>query len=135
MAQHRHPALESPYYSQPREIAVSEELKHTIKIVKQSNTEPVEFELVSTVMLQKILKSDDEKAKRSVEKAAKSGDGVLALNTDNDSYEIVDAAGNEEFSLVSTQMLRHVLDKNKPKVTNPVEPVARESGFDPYNSD
>lgn len=135
MAQHRHPALESPYYSQPREFAVSEELKHTIKIVKQSNTEPVEFELVSTVMLQKILKSDDEKAKRSVEKAAKSGDGALALNTDNDSYEIVDAAGNEEFSLVSTQMLRRVLDKNKPKVAKPVEPVALESGFDPYNSD
>ncbi len=114
---------------------MSEELKHTLKIVKQSNTETVEFELVSTVMLQKILKSDDEKAKRSVEKAAKSGDGVLALNTDKDSYEIVDAAGNEEFSLVSTQMLRRVLDKNKPKVAKPVEPAALESGFDPYNSD
>ena len=135
MGQHRHPALESPYHSQPSEIAVSEELKHTVKIVKQSNTEPVEFELVSTVMLQKILKSDDEKAKRSVEKAAKSGDGILALNTDNDRYEIVDAAGNEEFSLVSTQMLQRVLDKNKPKVAKPVKPVALESGFDPYNSD
>ena len=108
---------------------MSEELKHTIKIVKQSNTEPVEFELVSTVMLQKILKSDDEKAKRSVEKAAKSGDGVLALNTDNDSYEIVDADGNEKFSLVSTQMLQRVLDKDKPKVAEPVEPVALESGL------
>lgn len=135
MGQHRHPALESLYHSQPSEIAVSEELKHIVKIVKQSNTEPVEFELVSTVMLQKILKSDDEKAKRSVEKAAKSGDGILALNTDNDSYEIVDAAGNEEFSLVSTQMLQRVLDTNKPKVAEPVEPVALESGFDPYNSD
>ncbi len=114
---------------------MSDQLKHTMKIVKSSNTQTSEFELVSTVMLQKILKSDDEKAKRSIEKAACGGEGVLAHNTDNDRYEIVDAAGNEEFSLVSTQMLQRILDKDKPEPPEPVEPVVKETGFDPYNSD
>lgn len=114
---------------------MSDQLKHTMKIVKNSNTQTSEFELVSTVMLQKILKSDDEKAKRGIEKAARGGEGVLAHDTDNDRYEIVDAAGNEEFSLVSTQMLQHILDKDKPKALEPVEPVVMETGFDPYNSD
>ena len=123
---------------------MSEELKHTIKIVKNSKSETAEFELVSTMMLQKILKSDDEKAKRSIERAADGADGVLALDTDNDSYEIVDADsarceivdadGNEEFSLVSTQMLQRILHKDKPEAEEPVEPVVLDSGFDPYNS-
>ena len=104
-------------------------------MVNDSDTQTTEFELVSTVMLQKILKSDDEKAKRSIEKAARGGDGVLAHDTDNDRYEIVDAAGNEEFSLVSTQMLQRILDKDKPEPLEPVEPVVMETGFDPYNSD
>jgi len=123
---------------------VSEELKHTIKIVRNSKSETAEFELVSTMMLQKILESDDEKAKRSIEKAADGGDGVLALDTDNDSYEIVDAdsarceivdaGGNEEFSLVSTQMLRRILHKDEPEAEEAVEPVVLDSAFDPYNS-
>lgn len=132
---------------------MSEQHSPTVKILRPSKvtadgrgrsvwTDPIataELELVSTVMLEKILESDDDNAKRSIAKAAESGDGVLVHDAHNNSYQIVDADDNEEFSLVSTQMLRHMLDKDKPVKKTPVAPPDSESvsgsGFDPYNSD
>ena len=120
-----------------------------MKFFKQEPAEDsvatTELELVSTGALQKILASNDENAKRDLRKAAESGDGVLARDAENNRYEIVDAAGNEDFSLVSTQMLHRMLEKDNPvkdkervkvKEKEKVEvPVVMESGFDPYNSD
>ncbi len=116
-------------------------LKQTMKPFKQAPEEDslatTELELVSTGALEKILASNDENAKRDLRKAAESGDGVLARDAENDRYETVDAASNEDFSLVSTEMLHRMLERD-----NPVEekdegdvPVATDSGFDPYNSD
>ena len=99
--------------------------------------EPAEFELVSTLMLQKILKSDDEDRKQKIEDAAArdaGADGVLARDVGTDSYRIVDSDGSEEFSLVSTQMLQKMLNKDAPEKVDEEEITAVESGFDPYNS-
>ena len=72
---------------------MSDELKTTVRIQRPARihsdgrnrsvcAEPVEiaeFELLSTVALKKILRSNDESAKKSIAAAAKSGDqGVLA---------------------------------------------------------
>jgi len=118
---------------------VSNILKQTMKFLKQEPAEDsvatTELELVSTGALQKILASNDENAKRDLRKAAESGDGVLARDTESNRYEIVDAAGNEDFSLVSTQMLHRMLEKDNPEKEKVEVPVAMESGFDPYNSD
>lgn len=116
-------------------------LKQTMKFFKQAPAEDslatTELELVSTGALQKILASNDENAKRDLRKAAESGEGVLARDAENNRYEIVDATGKDDFSLVSTQMLHRMLEKDNPeKEKEKVEvPVAMESGFDPYNSD
>ena len=53
--------------------------------------EPTELELVSTVMLQKILSSDDESSKAAIEDAARcDGDGVLAHDPGNGGFAIID---------------------------------------------
>ena len=124
---------------------MSEILKQTIRISRPSKTkvdergrsvwtekvETVELELVSTMMLQTILDSNDEEARQQIENVANHGDGVLARDQENNRFEIVDADGHEEFSLVSTQMLKRILID-----PNDNEPDCEEaaSGFDPYNS-
>ncbi len=125
-------------------------LKQTMKFLRQVSArteshdgaaieDPVattELELVSTGKLQKILDSNDEKAKRSIRKAAETGDGLLAHDAENDQYKIVDAAGDEDFSLVSTQMLHRMLAKDNPVEKKKAEaPAVSDSAFDPYNSD
>lgn len=139
-----------------RDRPVSDEHDPTIRLKKKPNVitddrgrrvwaapvEPAEFELVSTMELQRILDSDDE-ARQKIEDAARTEenpDAVLAHNTENDDYEFVDADGNEEFSLVSTQMLFKILakdnidgssDNDDDAAAKPADPGG---GFDPYNS-
>tara|TARA_R110002096_G_scaffold21113_4_gene69030 strand:+ start:8860 stop:9246 length:387 start_codon:yes stop_codon:yes gene_type:complete len=96
-----------------------------------------EFELVSTMMLQNILEADDGSAKEQLKQVAEfdiEGTGLLAHNATNDSYEIVDGEGNEEFSLVTTQMLQRILKKDESGDPG-IETLEVDSGFDPYNSD
>ncbi len=83
---------------------MSDELKKTVRIVRKPKvaldehghsvwTEPVEaveLDLVSTTMLKEILDSDDKKAKRRIEEAAQGKDGVLAHDTQNNKFEIID---------------------------------------------
>lgn len=83
---------------------MSDELKQTVRIVRKPKvaldehghsvwTEPVEaveLDLVSTSMLKKILDSNDEKARQRIEEAAKGKDGVLAHDTQNNHFEIID---------------------------------------------
>lgn len=53
--------------------------------------ETAEFELLSTVALKKILESNDQAAKKSIEAAADSGEqGVLAMDIATGHFEILD---------------------------------------------
>ena len=83
---------------------MSDDLKKTVRIVRKPKvaldehghsvwTEPVEnvqLDLVSTTMLKKILDSNDEKARRRIEEAAQGKDGLLAHDTRNNQFEIID---------------------------------------------
>ncbi len=83
---------------------MTEEFKKTVRIVRKPKvaldehghsvwTEPVEaveLDLVSTTMLKQILDSDDKKAKQRIEEAAQGKDGVLAHDTQNNKFEIID---------------------------------------------
>ena len=133
---------------------MNDELKRTIRIKKPrvetdergrtvwaGPVETTELELVSTMMLKKMIDSGDEARKRRLREAAEQKDGVLARDTSNDEFQIIDdddlkaaldSAGNddaepagvaieqiplgtgseEELSLVSTQALRHMLDQD-----------------------
>jgi hypothetical protein len=101
--------------------------------------DPVEFELVSTKMLETILDTEDDRQKQALRDAAASRDGVLAHDAENNRFEIIDdddllaaldnAKGSdllrrtadvlleaelpeedaEELALVSTQMLKQIL--------------------------
>ncbi len=131
---------------------MSEQLKNTVRINKSaltqsdsSNTnvwsepiESIEFELVSTASLKKLLTTDEDTRRKleTVAAEATGTPGVLAHNVDNDRYEIVDAQGSDEFSLVSTQMLTHMLKSDaQPATDADLLPDDPNSGFDPYNSD
>lgn len=114
-----------------------------------AGVESVELELVSTTSLTKILESGDKKSQDSIRKAASGNDeGVLARNTATGSFEIIsDAilnkalddnksqAATDELSLVSTQVLRKVL--NPDGTAEYTKPTAggkdKFGGFDPYN--
>jgi hypothetical protein len=104
-----------------------------------------ELELVSTQALRIILDSKDEKARKSLSRAAsKGGNGVLARDLASGSFEVIDddelqkildstadlppisrpadvtlvpatEGSGEELSLVSTQALRKILGTEPPK--------------------
>jgi len=106
-------------------------------------TDTGELELVSTVMLNKLLDSDDVAAQsklRDVASQKDTPDGILAHNSANDSYEIV-APGDDipldndiPLELVSTQMLKDMkIIVDDDVVKDELPPV--DKGFDPYNSD
>jgi len=134
---------------------MSSDFKQTVRIVRNGSDEPTELELVSTVMLERILKSDDSHRKDELREAAKGCDGVLAHNADSDRFEIIDDYelpqdivlepvagsnddGKNDFSLVSTQMLQRMLSKDDDQkgqvATEPERKVVLDQGFDPYNS-
>ncbi len=120
-----------------------------------------ELELVSTQALKQILTSRDETDRRALKEAANTAaNGVLARDPNTSYFEIVtdedlqkilddnknlpdmdrpadatlaplrDYAGNDKFSLVSTQALQKVLGKD----ATASEPVEKEAGFNPYDS-
>ncbi len=82
---------------------MTEKLKRTVRILRHPKVtlddrgrsvwiDPVksaELELVSTVMLERVLKSDDEGRKKKIRAAATGKDGVLAHDWENDSFKIV----------------------------------------------
>lgn len=120
---------------------MSDELKRTVRIARPSKSgvddrgrnvsegpvEEVELELVSTVMLKKVLLEKSESDREKLREAAEGKDGVLARHLGTNEFEIIDWPGQaEDASLVSTMALRRVLNEEED------EPA--ESGFDPYNS-
>lgn len=156
---------------------MNDELKRTIRSKKPrvetdergrtvwaEPVETTELELVSTVMLKKMIDSGDEARKRRLREAAGQKDGVLARDTSSDEFQIIDdddlkaaldsadddaepagvaieqiplgTGGEEELSLVSTQALRHMLDKDHAPDDEPAdaEIIEEDRSFDPYNS-
>jgi hypothetical protein len=121
--------------------------------------ESVELELVTTGMLEQILQTDDDDAKRRLREAARGKDGVLAHDPRRGRYEIIDdddlkaPAGapetggastvvleplssladidGEELSLVSTQALRRIIRVEEDEPDD--ERLEPDKGFDPYN--
>lgn len=132
---------------------MTDEVDRTIRILRKPDTggslgnrnvwsgpiEPGEFELVSTVMLQNILKTEDKETRKRLETvAALDVEGqVLAHDPKNDRYEIVDGAGSDDFSLVSTQMLQRILKGDDAGAADgSIDDLGEmDTGFDPYNRD
>jgi hypothetical protein len=128
--------------------------------------EEIELELVSTVMLRKIIDSDDEEKKQRIKNLAEEGDGVLARCPSSREFEIVsddelEAAiaasneepafhrptdvvlepavpteGEEELSLVSTQVLRQMLshDDEPSSSSDDLGSDSDSGGYNPYDS-
>lgn len=83
---------------------MSERLKKTIRIQRRASVntddrgrnvwtdtiETAELELVSTVMLKKIIDSGDDERKERLREAAEGKDGILAHDPQSDRFEIVD---------------------------------------------
>ena len=156
---------------------MNDELKRTIRIKKPrvetdergrtvwaDPVETTELELMSTTMLRKMIDSGDEARKQRLHEAAEQKDGVLARDTGNGEFQIIDdddlkaalksaddpeagtadvvmeqiplgTGGEEELSLVSTQALRHMLDKDHTPDDEPEDAEIEENrNFDPYNS-
>ena len=156
---------------------MNDKLKRTVRIKKPSvetddrgrtvwagPVETTELELVSTTMLRKMIDSGDEARKRRLREVAEQKDGVLARDTGNDEFQIIDdddlkaalkhaddpeagtadvvmeqiplgTESEEALSLVSTQALRRMLDKDDAPDDEPdaVE-IEEDRSFDPYNS-
>ena len=119
-----------------------------------------EFEILSTMRLKAILDEDPAITREQLREAAESGDGFVARNVNDNTLNImtgdsVRAALNdqdgeyaseqsiedaEELTLVSTQMLRVVLEKpdlTPAEVSEELELIAEQEsmgGFDPYNN-
>ena len=155
---------------------MSDEFKQTVKIVRKPKvttddrgrtvwSDPVEtanLELVSTQMLKQLIESGNQAATEQIRHVASSKEGMLAHNSESDSFEIIsdeelqqildsghelhearnfvdaidepmaDAAGaEEELELVSTQLLRQILDPAAAPSSDDDAPP--DSGFDPYN--
>ena len=157
---------------------MSERLKQTVRILKRSKVQtddrgrsvwvdPVdtaELELVSTVMLKRMLDSGDEQRKDRIRKAAQGKDGVLARDAENDTFEIIDdddlqqalQAASDTTDVkttdVSVEPLMDRADSDDEELslvstqalrriltkdapqTEDSLPVEEEQGFDPYNS-
>lgn len=81
--------------------------------VSSDTVETAGLELVSTMALNRILDSDDKQKRASIEKAANPAhDGVLAMDPENGTFEIID--DNE---------LQKILDENQdlPPINRPSE--------------
>lgn len=126
--------------------------------------ETAQLELVSTQMLEALINEDGDRRPR-LEEAMRQGDGVLAHDPDRDAFEIVsdddlrlalEASGNknaalprepttyeveeasttvDELSLVSTQMLRAMLDPDGTSSDEHADDkVDAGGGFNPYDN-
>lgn len=151
---------------------MSDELKRTIRILRNEKVgtdsrgrtvwtkpiEPAELELMSTMMLEKLLESGDEDQKRRLRELAESGDGVIACNSRTDEFEVIRDAdleaalqaandpdapnrlpqytlervdeGNdgEELSLVTTQALRKILGHPGPESEDDPDTATEQGG-------
>ena len=156
---------------------MSDELKKTIRIhrgqkvgtdeqgrsVWTKPVESIELELVDTVMLRKVLESDDEEKKRRIRSLANEGDGLLGRTTESQDFEIISDEelemalsasdqvpeftrpadvvlepassddGEEELSLVSTQLLRQMLSHDDDEAAGESGDPEEQGGYNPYD--
>lgn len=156
---------------------MSDKLKQTIRIKRGEKVgvddrghsvwtkpvESIELELVSTVMLKKILDSDDEEKKQRIKSLAQEGDGVLAKDPGSQDFEIVSdeelamaleaseqvpefhrpadvvlepaspPEDEEELSLVSTQVLRQMLSHDEDESSGDSAEPNEKGGRGGYN--
>ncbi len=120
------------------------------------DVESVELELVSTMMLEVLIDEDEETVRQRLKDIEATGSGVLARDPRNASFEVVDdkelakalktadegpsVSEIDELSLVSTQMLRVMIEKpelSPQEVSDELqllEDVKASGGYDPYNS-
>ena len=156
---------------------MSDELYKTVRIQRHAKVgtdsrgrtvwtkpvEPVELELVSTMMLEQLLESGDEEHKKRMRELADTGEGVLARDTSNNEFEIVrddeleaalqaanrEDSGNalpeftlervdesdtvEELSLVTTQVLRRMLSAESETGADDSENSPDTGGYNPYD--
>lgn len=121
---------------------------HT-KTVRLGKVDAVELELVSTIALEKILKSEGGETRSEIQKlAAGSKDGVLARDTATGHFQILSDADlrkaepisdktrsdADELTLVDTQILRKAL---KPEPEAPKPKAGKKDkfgGFNPYDN-
>lgn len=131
------------------------------RTVWADTVETANLELVSTQMLDQLIEADDDATKNHLRDVAGGKDGVLAHDADKGRFEIISddelqqildgtdaqlevkkagfieepsaeaVADEEEFELVSTQMLRQILSPEDFSEDVDGEPDA--SGFDPYD--
>lgn len=124
---------------------------------------PVELELMSTQMLEKIIRSDDEDRKRELQALAGGEDGVIACDTTSDKFEVLrdvelEAAlraaespddmetvskytlervgiqeGDQELSLVTTQVLRKMLKGSSSSEPSELDSDDKAGGYNPYD--
>ncbi len=156
---------------------MSDDLKKTIKIRRNEKVgtdsrgrtvwtkpiEPVELELMSTLMLEQIILSDDEDHKKQLHALTDGDDGVIACDTTNNKFEVLkdneleaalEAANNpdvsnelshytleqadttdvdEELSLVTTQVLRKILSPSSPNSPDELDSGDSGDSYDPYD--
>jgi len=139
---------------------VNDKLNHTQRILRSAkvktddhgrtvwsdSVDTANLELMSTQELQKIIAAENADTAGQLRKLTDGEDGLLARNIDNGNFEIVGDAeiqgmlddpsavpesGEDALSLVSTQMLRIVLDPEDEEPAADDEPA--ESGFNPYD--
>ncbi len=151
---------------------MSDELKRTVRLRRIPKvaddehghsvwTKPVEtgeFELVSTVMLKRMLTSEDKRLR--LQKASEKKEGYLVRSTDDEDFAVIDdedlqaalssaadtaqpadvtyeplveTDDGEELSLVSTQMLRRMLSGDDAAQDEDDATIDEGGGFDPYD--
>lgn len=125
--------------------------------------ETAKLELVSTQMLKKIIASGDDDTNSRLRQIAENENGLLARDVDKNRFEVIsdtelqrildgtdeetetadradaesaeEASGEEEaLELVSTQMLRVILEPGDGETSEPDPEDAADAGFNPYDS-
>ena len=156
---------------------MSEELDRTVKIQRHAKVgtdsrgrtvwtkpvEPVELELVSTMMLENLIESADESHKQRMRELADGQEGVLARDTSNNEFEIVrddeleaalqaanrettgkvpagftlervdESDSVEELSLVTTQVLRKMIGGEPETDSDDLDLSDDAGGYNPYD--
>ena len=139
---------------------MNDKLNHTQRILRSAkvktddhgrtvwsdSVDTANLELMSTQELQKIIATENADTAGQLRKLTDGEDGLLARNIDNGNFEIVSdvelqsmlddpsaepESGEDALSLVSTQMLRIVLDPEDEEPAADDKPA--ESGFNPYD--
>lgn len=154
-----------------RELVVADEIKQTTRIFHRpkittdelgrntwnKNVESANLELVSTEMLNQIIKADDHDTTDQLREVAQGEDGLLAHDVDTDMFEIISeqellqilddpdlqADASKTAGTVNEPVAQNVMREDELELVNTQmlrqllnpddEAGSSERGFDPYN--